>query len=231
MNDSPTDDTVAPNSIHYLRRHWKPNKLRLLEQQSGHPTHVRFHRACSWLQRVEEMDRDTDLDLVLTGQWIAFNALYGQWNSAAGEPLPDRECWRRFLERVLAIDSQGLMVVVLVNHKKLALAILDDAYLASFFWKDPSVQKAVQTTRDRRQASMWYVEERWGQVLEQVMERIYLQRCQLLHGAGTYNSSLNRKSMHRCTMMLEHLLVAMMKVWIDHGADENWGDMCYPPQG
>jgi hypothetical protein len=30
--------------------------------------------------------------------------------------------------------------------------------------------------------------------------------------------------------MLGHLLPAMLQVWIDHGADEDWGPLCYPPQ-
>jgi hypothetical protein len=27
------------------------------------------------------------------------------------------------------------------------------------------------------------------------------------------------------------LLPAVLLVWIDHGADEDWGPMCYPPLG
>lgn len=218
-------------STHELRRQWKPHKLRLQELQPDHPTNVRFHRACSWLQRVEQMADGQDLDLALTCQWIAFNSLYGQWDAKLAEPRPDRECWRTFLDRMLALDAEGHIADLLVEHKKLALTILDDSYLAGFFWKNPSTQQALKKTRDRHQAPTWYLEKRWSLILEQVLERIYLLRCQLMHGAATHGSRLNRTSLRHGTWMLGHLMGAFMHIWIDHGSDEDWGPMCYPPVG
>ena len=66
-------------------------------------------------------------------------------------------------------------------------------------------------------------------ILDRLIERIYLLRCQLVHGAATYNSQLNRTSLNRCIPMLRHLLNAILLAMIDHGADEDWGTMCYPP--
>ncbi len=60
-------------------------------------------------------------------------------------------------------------------------------------------------------------------------ERVYLARCQLVHGAATYGGKLNRTALRRCVMMMQRLLPAMLMVWIDHGADEDWGPLCYPP--
>ena len=40
-----------------------------------------------------------DLDGALLAQWIAFNALYGQWDGVKRQSLPDRESWRQFLDR------------------------------------------------------------------------------------------------------------------------------------
>ena len=69
------------SSIRDLRRRWKPHKERLSAQEDGHPNPIRFHRACSWLARVEQMPDAADQDLALMSQWIAFNSLYGQWNA------------------------------------------------------------------------------------------------------------------------------------------------------
>jgi hypothetical protein len=66
-------------------------------------------------------------------------------------------------------------------------------------------------------------------ILDRLIGRIYLLRCQLFHGAATYNSSLNRTATRRCSQMLDHLLRAFLLVWINHGDDEDWGCMCYPP--
>jgi hypothetical protein len=81
-------------TVRDLRRLWKPQEERLSAAQSHHPTAVRFHRACSWMQRAEQISDQTDFDFVLLSQWIAFNSLYGQWNADAREPLADRTCWQ-----------------------------------------------------------------------------------------------------------------------------------------
>jgi hypothetical protein len=66
-------------------------------------------------------------------------------------------------------------------------------------------------------------------VLDRLVERIYLLRCQLVHGAATYNSSLNRTAIRHCSLMTDHLLRAILLVWINPGAEDDWGIMCYPP--
>lgn len=218
-------------NVHELRSQWKPIKQRLAAEQAAHPTNVRFHRACSWLQRVEQIENGQDHDVALTCQWIAFNALYGQWDEQAKEPRQDRECWRKFLDAVLRLDVDAQIEQILTDHKKLVMSILDDNYLGDYFWRDPSIERAQQTSRDRRQAATWYIEKRWALILENVIDRIYFLRCQLIHGAATFGSKLNRTSLRRCNTMLNHLLPTFLSVIIDHGADEDWGPMCYPPQG
>jgi hypothetical protein len=44
----------------------------------------------------------------------------------------------------------------------------------------------------------------------------------------TYGSKLNRTSLKHCVTMMQRLLPALLLVWIDHGANEDWGPMCYP---
>jgi hypothetical protein len=70
-NPSPEDQ-----SVHQLRRRWKPFKERVHKNARYEPICIRFHRACSWLQQVEQMG-DDDLDQRLILQWIAMNSLYG----------------------------------------------------------------------------------------------------------------------------------------------------------
>lgn len=93
----PTD----ANSVRDLRRLWKPHKERLHNLDAEHPSNVRFHRACSWLQRADESSKD-DLDLALLSQWIAFNSPYGQWDHEVREPVPDNVCRKHFIERLNA---------------------------------------------------------------------------------------------------------------------------------
>jgi hypothetical protein len=37
--------------------------------------------------------------------------------------------------------------------------------------------------------------------------------------------------LRRCVIMMQRLLPAFLLAWIDYGADEDWGPMCYPPIG
>lgn len=215
-------------TIRDLRRRWKPTKERLQAERPDHPTNIRIHRACSWLQHAEAADSDA-LDLPLICQWIAFNALYGQWDEQAGEPAPDRECWRRFLDRILELDADGRLESVLTEHKRLVMSLLEDEFLSRFFWEDPSARQAGKAKAAKYKAQTWYLEKRWALILDRLVERIYLLRCQLVHGAATFGSDLNRTSLRRCSTMLGHLLPGVLLVMMDHGADEDWGPMCYPP--
>lgn len=218
-------------TVRDLRRQWTPHKARLSAAQSDHPTAVRFHRACSWLDQVESLDSEQQSDIVLIQQWIALNALYGQWDGDAREPAADRQRWKEFLTQILAIDSSQHIQSVLVEHKRLVLAILGNAYLNRYFWAEPTEQSKGRCERGEIQAHSWYVEKRWLVITEQVLERVYLLRCQVIHGAATCGSQLNREALKHCTTMLRWLLPAILRVWIDHGSDCDWGPMCYPPMG
>jgi len=218
-------------TVRDLRRLWKPHKQRLSEINPEHPTNIRFHRSCSWMQRGEQVDDQKDLDLSLLSYWVAFNTLYGQWDDGLQEPVPDRICWRHFLDRMLDLDSGQIIGDCLMTNRPLVMSIFDDQYLSHYFWKDPTDQRARQSKKAKFDAQTWYLEGNWTLILDCLIDRIYLLRCQLVHGAATYNSSLNRIAIRRCSQMMNHLLRAFLLVWIERGSEEDWGIMCYPPIG
>ena len=128
-----TQQTLSISTVHNLRRRWKPHKERLLAAGGEQSTSIRFHRTCSWMDRVEKNANNADLDLDLISLWIAFNALYGQWDEQRQEPKPDRECWRGFVDRVLSLDKTGHLAETLTVHKRLVMSLLEDQYLSGFF--------------------------------------------------------------------------------------------------
>lgn len=215
-------------TVRDFRRSWKPHKERLSAGVAEHPTCIRFHRACSWLQRAEQATKE-DLDLALLSQWTAFNALYGQWDAALREPVADCVSWKSFLDRIRSLDRGRRIVDVLVEHKPLVMAIFEDEFLSKYFWQEPNGKRASQSKKTMHDARTWFLEGRWILILERLFERIYFLRCQLVHGAATYNGALNRVAIRRCSQAMDHLLRAFLHVWIDFGADEDWGAMCYPP--
>jgi hypothetical protein len=216
-------------TVRDLRRWWKPHKERLAASEGEHDTNVRFHRACSWLARTERAPEE-DLDFVLLGQWTAFNALYGQWDQGRQEPVADLVCWKIFLERMVELDQAGHVAAALVGRKPLVMSILDDAYLSRFFWQEPSEQRKGPARRAMFKARTWYLDGNWLMILDRLIERIYFLRCQISHGASTFGGKLNRGALRRCTAALDLLLRTFLRVWIEFGADEDWGILCYPPQ-
>lgn len=232
MRTEPLPEHLASiPSVRSLRRRWKPHKERLLAKAGEHPASIRFHRACSWLERVEDNVAGKDHDVDLISFWIAFNALYGQWDEQKREPKQDRQSWRAFADSMLRLDEDGHIANTLTEHKRLVMTLLEDEYLSSFFWQEPGAKRAGQSKRAKHQAQSWYFEKRWTMVLDHLLDRIYLMRCQLVHGAATYGGKLNRSSLKHCVWMMHRLLTAFMMIWIDHGTDEDWGPMCYPPLG
>ncbi|MAG92502.1 MAG: hypothetical protein CMJ48_01950 [Planctomycetaceae bacterium] len=224
-----TEQTVTIPTVRALRRRWKPHKERLFAYGGEQPTSIRFHRACSWIDRAEKNTDREDHDVDLISLWIAFNSLYGQWDEERREPRPDRESWRAFVDSILQLDESGYVSEALVEHKRLVMTLMEDEYLSSFFWQEPCAKRAGQSRKAKHNAQSWYIEKRWVMVLDQLLDRIYLMRCQLVHGAATYGGKLNRTSLKRCVWMMQRLLPVFLMVWIDHGADEDWGPMCYPP--
>ena len=218
-------------TIRQLRGRWKPNKERLTAEQPENPTPIRFHRACSWIAPVEQNAANEDHDLGLISLWIAFNSLYGQWDQQKREPKPDRESSRKFIDRILELDHDEVVANALKEHKRLVMSLLEDEYLSGYFWQEPSAKRAGQSKKAMYDARTWYMERRWVLILDRLLERVYLMRCQLVHGAATYGGKLNRSSLRRCVMMMQRLLPAFLLVLADHGADEDWGPMCYPPLG
>ncbi|HBN77439.1 MAG TPA: hypothetical protein DD473_16860 [Planctomycetaceae bacterium] len=222
--------TATTLTVRELRRMWKPHKERLAALHSEHPTNVRFHRACSWLQRSEETPIGSDLDITLMSQWIAMNALYGQWDSLRQEPVGDLKSWKDFLDRMLKLDQQEIIINTLNEQKSLVMSILEDPFLSRYFWKEPCPQQANRSRKTLHEARTWYLMGNWALILDRVVERIYFLRCQIVHGAATYDSQLNRSAIQLCTELLDPLIRSFLLIWAQRGVEEDWGGMCYPPQ-
>jgi hypothetical protein len=130
-------------TVSELRERWLPYKERLNSTGGGHPTAVRFHRACSWLEEAARLDIEDQADHILIFQWTAFNALYGQWDLDRHEPLSDRLSWQILLNRMLELDGSRHLVTLL-KEDRLVLSILGNAYLNAYFWHDPCGENAVK---------------------------------------------------------------------------------------
>ncbi|HEV2969840.1 MAG TPA: hypothetical protein VGY55_07610 [Pirellulales bacterium] len=73
-----------------------------------------------------------------------------------------------------------------------------------------------------------YMEKRWRDLLTLALDRFYVLRGQIVHGAATRGSSLNRAVLKQCSQVLEGLLPQMPHLAIEHGAHDNSPPLCYP---
>jgi len=190
-----------------------------------------MYRAFSWLERVEHLDSTEgvlSIDDQLILSWTALNSLYGQWNPDRGEPEPDIQSLERFGDHLLAIDREGRLPEFVEEQRPLVLEIFDSPFLARSFWTDPTPGKIDRKTKLRYKAPGWYNEKAYGLLLEKILRSVYYQRCLLIHGAATRESSLNRDTVGVCLRLLRGFLPVALQVIIDRGAREDWGVGCYP---
>jgi hypothetical protein len=114
--------------------------------------------------------------------------------------------------------------------RSLLKRILGNGFLSNVFWRNPSHPKAKGwATEDANYLDRNLKSQDYCKVLDQVMERLFVLRGQLVHGASTGGSRLNRSSLHSSLQLLEQVLPLVQLVVIDRECSDDWPDLCYPP--
>jgi hypothetical protein len=196
------------------------------QRDARQPYCIRVWRALSWLERAESMPPNDFEGRFISG-WIGFNALYGRLddqNKAWGE----WEALETFLAHVWRLDHDN-RIRGLLQHKQLhVLKLIEDKYLSFDFWRKGE-RAAARVHRELQDAMARYGTNRMASVLSVLFNRLYVMRNQVFHGASTKGSKLNRYTLQRSANILQELLPVMISVMIDHGIDEDWGLICFPP--
>ena len=224
MHDSP-----PPVNVDDLKIYWDSTKQRLQRACPQHPLAVRMHRTFSWLAAAECEDPDDQLDEKLIFRWIGLNSLFGRWNSCDHEPERDGRALTGFLTVMEECDKDALIKAYLIEQQTLISQICSDPFVNKFFWKALGTERRFNQRRDEISIQRMYGDENYYQILHEVFSRIYLVRCQLIHGAATFGSKLNREIVKQCGIVLEGMIFAIIKIITDHAWSENWDDLCYPP--
>jgi hypothetical protein len=189
---------------------------------------IRMWRALSWMERAETCD-PADIEGRFISSWIAFNALYGQIGPD-NQPWGDREARDTFLAHVWRIDQHGQLSDLLQTRQTWAFRIIEDKFLSTRFWEVGD--RAKTAVRDQLQnARKWVGTPRAERVFHLLFDRLYVLRNQLLHGASTKGSKLNRRALKECGTLLLAFLPVMIGVMIEFGIAEDWGRVCFPPEG
>ena len=225
-------EAAAPETVEELRARWKPVKASFPKEEQNEGICARMYRAFSWLARAEELelqegDSSADDQLILT--WTGLNSLYGRWNELERTPERDLSSLERFCDQLFTLDKDDERLVTLLEAQRPAvLAVLDNQFLSRQFWNSPDLQAANRKTKERMKAGGWYFDGSHRLILEKVLLNVYYMRCQMVHGAATRGSSLNRDTLGACLRIVRVLVPMMLRIIIEHGKDQDWGPVCYP---
>lgn len=197
-----------------------PKQLREDHQQFG----IRVWRGLSWLERAEEMGAD-DLEGRFVSTWIAFNALYGRLDDN-NRPWGDRESQGAFLAQIWRLDHRGRLSRVMHKRQLQILKLIENKFLTIRFWEHGE-SASHQVKKELRKALACFGTPKMLFVVRLLFERLYVMRNQMLHGASTKGSKLNRRMLQSSGTTLLELLPLMLTIMIKDGVEEDWGRVCF----
>ena len=188
---------------------------------------VRVWRAISWLERVENLPND-DTEGQFIACWIGFNALYAQLDND-NHPWGDREAQNALVTRIYNLDTKGRFRKIVSKRQKSILSTIDNKYLQETFWLNRD-DAGKELQKEARNAMLLLQKHHQLKLWRMIVDRIYMMRNQVFHGASTKGSSLNRRTLQNCTNILLDFLPACIDVMLDYGINEDWGRVCFPPR-
>jgi len=221
--------TNTESLVQRLEEKWQPVKDQLKDHERGQNLRIRMHRCFSWMKSAERHHGVEDYDCALLTHWVAFNGLYGQWDGINREPKPDIKCWKDFIDQINSVDAAGLLTTFIENQRDLILEILDNEYINKYFWEDPTETQAIKSKKDHRSAKAWYRDGKFDVIIKRALGRVYVLRCQIMHGGATHGSKLNRDTIALCDDLIRQMLPVIITIITRNGKDQNWGAICYPP--
>ncbi|KAA9131543.1 hypothetical protein F3N42_09505 [Marinihelvus fidelis] len=199
---------------------------------------LRTHRALSWLQRAEQETEDQDARFIFA--WIALNAAYARDQVAGRVSWTERRRFREFIRRLLATDSAGAGQNLLYNlvwdqFPNSIRGFLDNQYVFQPYWEhqkgnlDEAAWKQ-SFSHSKTRAYRALGQQRTGQVLGELFDRLYTLRNQLIHGGATWNGQINRKQVTAGADILGKLVPVVIHLMMARPGVE-WEMGCYPVVG
>jgi hypothetical protein len=193
--------------------------------------HVRVTRCLSWLQHIEESESQGTggSDARLVFGWIALNALYGCWDYVLQRGKDNDTAMGELVDRVCRADRDGALDNALNGLRRQIHTIGRDEGLSRSWWRTETPE--VPPGHDREASRMLDAlgEGRVAEALRRLLLRIYVARCQLVHGGATCGSALNRDAVDACAHALVPLVLAIVGVIIGRCSELERPTPCYPP--
>ena len=204
-----------------LEAKWKSN----FQWEDLNPFNHRMRRAISWLTRAEQEQDDSDALFIF--YWIAFNGAYAEDRPESYE-IGERRAMRNYFRKIVDIDV-GHVVYDSVWEKFSGpiRLLLDNQYVFSAFWDSTNreAENAAwkQEFSDKKVSIRRALGDRnTGLILNELFDRLYVLRNQLLHGAATWQGSVNRSQVRDGAAIMTFLVPHFINLMLDNPTID-WG--------
>lgn len=206
-------------------------KERQRAEREGHPENIalRIHRALSWLDRAEQCE-DEDARFIFL--WISFNAAYANDLGELGH-MSEQRVFQHFIQRLVDLDADhALYELVWTEFTSSIRLLLDNEYVFAPFWEFQrgnltEEQWTSSFAKAKSAANRALGAQDTVKVLSIVFSRLYILRNQIVHGAATWNSQVNREQLRDSANILGKVVPQVIKILLDH-PNVLWGDAMYP---
>ena len=196
---------------------------------------IRVHRAISWYTKAMLIAGSPELvkDLVearLLFMWVSLSALFSRWDPEEHHPVPESSAFRAFVDELILLDEERRIIDCLGRNKATVRRLMANPFLHMEFWVNPfSDRLPEKLARGDDYFAGPLTRERAAVMLNDVLYRIFMLRGQIVHGASTSGSKLNRQTISDCVQFLQRFVPVAINLSIDPGINAEWPPLCFPP--
>ena len=188
---------------------------------------TRMRRATSWLERAEQEEGDVDAEFIF--YWIAFNSAYG------GDGYTEKQAFKNYFSKILTLGA-GKRVLDIIERQcpKAIVSFKDNEYVFPSFWTEDTHQATKPRQwehlliRSNHKIDQGIKNENVQDVLEELFDRLYVLRNQLLHGGATWQGGVNRRQVKNGAAIMRLLVPYFINIMLDYPAG-GWGEPYYSP--
>ena len=205
-------------------------KQRSLREGFSDSLGLRVHRSISWLQRAAREGNDPDAAFVFL--WIAFNSAYSQ-DMGIAYHVSEKGRFKSFLSTLLSFyqDDQIYHLVWTRFPHEIRL-ILENQYVFGPFWNHQNGVEGYDDWVDKLDASVKKAkialsEKNTERVLNELFDRLYVLRNQIIHGGSTWAGAINRAQVRDGAEILGSLIPVFVDLMMDNPLHP-WKEPIFP---
>ena len=205
-------------------------KQRSLREGFSDSLGLRVHRSISWLQRAAKEGDDPDAAFVFL--WIAFNSAYSQ-DMGIAYHVSEKGRFKSFLSTLLSFDQDDQIYhLVWMRFPHEIRLILENQYVFGPFWNHQNGIEGYDDWVDKLDASVKKAkialsEKNTERVLNELFDRLYVLRNQIIHGGSTWAGAINRAQVRDGAEILGSLIPGFVDLMMDNPLHP-WKEPIFP---